>query len=375
MKAIFRSRGALLASAIALVLCLSMLLGSTIAWFTDSVHNYKNTITTGELSIQLLKYDENAGKYQDITNTRATIFNSGIAWEPGMTQYVLLQVANAGNLALNYNIIINVDPVFDENGEELDMEDVLEYALIAGVNAEAYFAAVEADGFYSWDSVKNYDGAETGAVPLGYTRAAQNGALIKGQSDYCLLAIHMKDTADNKYQGRSMNIDVNLEAKQMSYEEDMFGDSYDADSEYATTGVIRYHVSPTGDDKTATGSFDKPFASLYAVAEKVKNTNHDDVDVEVLIHGGTYLMTKSADMSGENAGGKNGHTVTYRPAGDGEVLFTGYVTLQTPQNTWIGTSGNAGRLYDQLPDAAKNNKNGYLYKLSFTGAADRTSVV
>ena len=369
MKASLRSRGVLLASVVALVLCVSMLLGSTIAWFTDSAHNYKNTITTGELSIQLLKYDDNAGSYQDITNTRATIFNSGITWEPGMTQYVLLQVANAGNLALNYNIIINVDPVFDENGEELDMENVLEYALIDGVDAEAYFAAVENDGFYNWDSVKEYDGAETGAVPLGYTRAAQNGALIKGESDYFLLAIHMKDTADNKYQGRSMSIDVNLEAKQMSHEEDMFGDSYDADSEYATAGVIRYHVSPTGDDKSATGSFEKPFGSLYAAAEKVKNTNHDDVDVEVLIHGGTYLMTKSVDMTGENAGGKNGYTVTYRPAGDGEVEFTGYVTLQTPLSTWVGTSGNAKRLWNQLPEAATDGKHGYIYKLSFFGAA------
>ena len=47
------TKKALLLSVMSLVLCVSMLVGTTFAWFTDSVSTAKNTIASGNLDIEL----------------------------------------------------------------------------------------------------------------------------------------------------------------------------------------------------------------------------------------------------------------------------------------------------------------------------------
>ena len=53
------SKKALLTSAVALVVCFSLLIGSTFAWFTDSATSGVNTITAGNLDIEL-EYSKNS---------------------------------------------------------------------------------------------------------------------------------------------------------------------------------------------------------------------------------------------------------------------------------------------------------------------------
>ena len=47
------TKSALLMSAISLLLCVSMLIGSTFAWFTDSVTSANNIIKSGTLDVEL----------------------------------------------------------------------------------------------------------------------------------------------------------------------------------------------------------------------------------------------------------------------------------------------------------------------------------
>ena len=48
------TKHALLMSGLALLLCISMLVGSTYAWFTDSVTSTGNIIKSGTLQIEML---------------------------------------------------------------------------------------------------------------------------------------------------------------------------------------------------------------------------------------------------------------------------------------------------------------------------------
>jgi predicted ribosomally synthesized peptide with SipW-like signal peptide len=48
------TKRALLASSLSVLLCLAMLVGSTFAWFTDSVTSSGNKIQAGTLNIDLL---------------------------------------------------------------------------------------------------------------------------------------------------------------------------------------------------------------------------------------------------------------------------------------------------------------------------------
>ena len=67
------TKRALISSVLALVLCFTMLLGTTFAWFTDSATSKGNLIQTGNLDVELYQYDD-AGTLAKITNTSAPSF-------------------------------------------------------------------------------------------------------------------------------------------------------------------------------------------------------------------------------------------------------------------------------------------------------------
>ena len=48
-----KTKTALLHSAVALLLCVSMLAGTTYAWFTDNVSSVSNIITSGNLDVEM----------------------------------------------------------------------------------------------------------------------------------------------------------------------------------------------------------------------------------------------------------------------------------------------------------------------------------
>ena len=81
------TKSSLILSAISLLLCASMLIGTTFAWFTDSVTSTGNKIQSGTLVLDLEMYDEantTADKYASIKDSKAPIFNYD-KWEPGYT--------------------------------------------------------------------------------------------------------------------------------------------------------------------------------------------------------------------------------------------------------------------------------------------------
>ena len=79
----------LLYSVLSLLLCLSMLLGSTFAWFTDSVHSGINVIAAGNLDVAL--YHSNAAvqgeKVDEATKLFMDLNGKDILWEPGVVSY------------------------------------------------------------------------------------------------------------------------------------------------------------------------------------------------------------------------------------------------------------------------------------------------
>ncbi len=213
-------------SAISMLLCVVMLVGLTFAWFTDSVTNKGNRIQAGNLKIDLLmdKDGTGSGKYVSIADGMGDIFSeggNGSNWEPGKTEIVYLAVQNKGNLAFNYNILLNVT---DGNP---GLAGSLEYAVLDGKTP------TDLAGTNSWTDLKAMAGGQTGDVAAGEVTAAPNGTLdeiIKGsknETQYFALAVHMKESAGNEYAKGSITIDVNVVAKQAMAENDSFGNTYD----------------------------------------------------------------------------------------------------------------------------------------------------
>ncbi len=213
------TKRALLASVLSLLLCVSMLIGTTFAWFTDSVTSNGNKIVSGSLNIDM-SVKEN-GTYKSVKENSDAIFDYTL-WEPGYTVWKNIKVSTTGNLALKYamNIVIR--------GERSILADVI----------DVYYAASEID--------KPADRSLTGLTRLGTISEVLNGAtgaLISDTlnpaegnvADYATIVLKMQESANNDYQGKTIGeFDINLVATQYTYEEDSFDEKYDEDAKYPT---------------------------------------------------------------------------------------------------------------------------------------------
>lgn len=94
------TKRALILSLLSMLLCVSMLVGFTYAWFTDTATTGVNKILAGNLDVKLM-YSTDMQTWKEATE-QTKLFDDNALWEPGYTQVVYLKVVNAGNLALKY---------------------------------------------------------------------------------------------------------------------------------------------------------------------------------------------------------------------------------------------------------------------------------
>lgn len=213
------TKRALLLSALSLLMCVSMLIGSTFAWFTDSVTSGSNKIQAGNLDIQLLMH--NGTDYVDISNSADPIFgtadraldSTNTLWEPGKTQVAYLAIKNNGSLSLKYKVALDV---YTTTPDHKDLYEVMEYAIIADAQP---------------NEVKSWDGGNN--VDLGKQIVSENNVpMDPGSVHYFALAIHMPEEAGNQYQNGEVSFDLTVLATQLDAEFDSFGKDYDEDARY-----------------------------------------------------------------------------------------------------------------------------------------------
>ena len=94
------TKRALVSSALAIIMCVAMLIGATFAWFTDTASTGVNKIQAGNLDVKLM-YSTDMQTWKEATD-QTKLFDDNALWEPGYTQVVYLKIVNAGNLALKY---------------------------------------------------------------------------------------------------------------------------------------------------------------------------------------------------------------------------------------------------------------------------------
>ena len=269
MRHLKRTKKMLISSVLSFVLCLSMLIGSTLAWFTDSISAVAD-INVGTLNIALEKYID--GAYKNIGtkdgNTAYTedadgVF-SGTDWSPNQTEVYYLAVRNEEDPSYAYSLAFKYDMAITMAGELLSGDPgALEYAIIDGVEAgsEAADEISAAADQNNWDKIKNITGVQTDYAAAGVLQAAPNGYLEPGEADYFALVLHMRADAGNEYQGKTFNADIVVNAYQTTYVApepvvpDPFADytvalKYDFEDNFAfgnyaaTTGVGAY--APNG---------------------------------------------------------------------------------------------------------------------------------
>ena len=228
------TKRALLASVLSVVLCCAMLVGSTFAWFTDSVTSGGNQIVAGNLKADLIHVDD--GKEVSIKgNPDHKIFDYD-KWEPGYTVMETLKVVNNGNLAFKFRLDAVADGyITGPNGEKLaDVIDVWVYEG-EGIPATTSFAEMTEDA--AWRNAGSLsalmadpDGIAHGVLLPENTTPA-NGEPVKEVQ--MTVVLHMQESAGNAYQGLTLgDLNFTLMAAQYTYEEDSFGSDYDEKAVY-----------------------------------------------------------------------------------------------------------------------------------------------
>ena len=218
MKKTRSTKRALLMSGLALFACISMLVGSTFAWFTDKVESGRNVIAAGNLDVELYAGDVKVGE-----NTK--LFDDDILWEPGMVVYENLQVRNVGTLALKYQLSVNALEENNLNGHKLS--EVVKVAIIDKVEAGATRAEVLAAAKAS-DKIGDLSNLYlTGDLEAGAVSAEQAVVIFweptENDNDYN--ANNGQKTSDGK--PLFIEFGIVLEATQKMHENDSFGNDYD----------------------------------------------------------------------------------------------------------------------------------------------------
>ena len=140
------TKRALLMSVLSLLLCMSMLVGTTFAWFTDSVTSGKNTIQSGNLDVELYYSDKAAGPWTKVTSS-TDIFGYNL-WEPGYTKVAYFKVVNEGSLALKYTLTADVyseTPGINKDGKNFLLSDYL-YTKVVDAGATRADILASTDG-------------------------------------------------------------------------------------------------------------------------------------------------------------------------------------------------------------------------------------
>ena len=250
------TKKALISSVVSLLLCVSMLLGTTYAWFTDSVTSNNNIIKSGNLDIEL-EYLAADGDW-DTVDADTNVFMESALWEPGHTEVVYLKITNQGSLAFDYKLSVNiVEEITSINvyDNELKLSD---YIMMGAVEDQATAFADRTDAIDALD-----DDTVT-AINEGYAAAgtlyAVNNIPEGGASEqYLALVVYMPETVGNEANHKTgeavptIKLGINLLATQETYEADGFGTDYD---EGAETEVPSVPVAPETIDLTVYDVFD-----------------------------------------------------------------------------------------------------------------------
>ena len=227
------TKRSLLASVLALVMCVSMLVGATFAWFTDTASTAVNKIQAGTLDVQLLDERGRSLEGQTLSWKKAADgANQAVLWEPGCTYELQpIVIKNAGNLALKYKIVIS----------GIQGDAALNNAIEWTITNTSTVTALDADH-----------------------------ALAAGASDTLTIKGHMREDAGNEYQRLSIDgIGITVVATQYTYESDSNNNQYDVNAEYPVISNADFADAIENADAgsvvdLASGTFQLPSNSIPA---------------------------------------------------------------------------------------------------------------
>ncbi len=296
-------------SLLCLLLCLTMLIGSTFAWFTDNASTAVNTIQAGTLKLKLemskdggKTWEDAAGKTLDFLKAANAPAGEQILWEPGVTYNLpTLRITNDGNLALKYKVEIT------------------------GIKGDA-----ELNEVIDW----TYNGF---AADTEYNLAPAASQEIK-------ISGHMQEAAGNDYMGLTIEgAAITVYATQYTSEYDSINNTYDAGATYGEG------VTPPANENVTAGTA----GELAAAIDKALDGGSVSGVITITLDKDFDMANGWTTITGKNYSGVNnvvidgaGHSIKNLNQPLMEGVFGGSGSLEiknlTIKDSTISAAGGAG---------------------------------
>ena len=279
------TKRALVSSALAMLVCVAMLIGTTFAWFTDTASTSVNKIQSGSLDVDIV--DANNVHIDTLNFIKAEGGkDEAILWEPGCTYNLTpFKIVNNGTLALKYKVVVS-GAVGDT-----DLLDVIDFSYTTedgtfDINAEGHLGA----------------GASTKLITMS------------GK---------MQETAGNDYMGKEVTgITITVVATQDTVENDSYNNTYDANATYPVVNAAELKESLVN-------------GGTVAVNKDIKTDNiADNADSRVIISQPTTLNLDAKIISPDNMGNNNTNFCA--------LIVDADTTINATANGGIDTGVNGG---------------------------------
>ena len=219
------TKRALLTSVLALLMCVTMLVGATFAWFTDTASTGVNKIQAGNLDVEL-EYSKDCIEWKKVNDT-TKVFEDSKLWEPGRTEVVYLRVKNAGTLALKYTL--GIYRLYDNSGKNVlgNKYNLSDYVKLGAAEVGAAYADRVAAISAVQDSAKTLKSiGDTGVIGAGLD---PNTAKVYAMVLYMPTEVGNEANPKNNdpYYAAKVSFGIRASATQAVSEFDSFDNTYD----------------------------------------------------------------------------------------------------------------------------------------------------
>ena len=243
MRSSKSTKRALLTSALALLMCVTMLVGATFAWFTDTASTGVNKIQAGNLDIKVEYRTTAGGEWKTLDNATDLFGTAGTLFEPGHTRVVELRITNAGNLALKYKIGMNVvseTAGTNKDGNPYKLSDYLKVATtgIQQYNPTDQISSLMERLIFQKGDFGMWTARDFASFELDKDEHNRVHVLQPGNAQILGIKVYMPETVGNDAnaisteKAASINFGLNVVATQYTTESDSFGTQYDKDATY-----------------------------------------------------------------------------------------------------------------------------------------------
>ena len=327
------TKRALITSALAILMCVAMLVGTTFAWFTDTASTGVNKIQAGNLDIEV-EYRTSSDEDWKTLDSATDLFGAeGTLFEPGHTRVVELRITNAGNLALKYKIGMNVVSETAGTNKAGNPYKLSDYLKVATTGIQQYNPTDQISslmerlifqkGDFGMWTARNFANFELEYASNGNVHALQPGAAqILGIKVYMPETVGNEANAISAEKAASISFGLNVVATQYTTESDSFDNQYDKDAGYP--------VASAAEMKEALAN-----GGIVSVNKDIKTDNIGDNEADrITISKPTTLNLDAKIISPDDMGNNNTNFCA--------LIVDADTTINAGKNGGIDTGANGG---------------------------------